>query len=269
MDATPADPVGEAIAQAAPETLASKATQPWPRMAVLAVLAGAFIAFGSVIAAVAQAGTGDGPSPGGVQLMAGLAFSVGLVLVTITGAELFTGNTMMILPAIVRTLSIARMVQAWVIVWLGNLVGSLAIALLFAASGGLDGTVGEAAAKAVEAKLAKSPLAIFCSAILANILVCLAVWMSMNATSIPARILAIAGPVMVFVAAGLEHSVANMSILPLGWLAETSQGAAWSAGLLNLTVSTMGNIVGGAVLALCLAYGHAALRQEAPARDRS
>lgn len=263
MDETPRDPVGKSIAQSAPETLAGKATQPWTRMFVLALLAGAFIAFGSVISVVAQSGTGDGPPFGAVQVMSGLAFSVGLILVMIAGAELFTGNTMMVLPAVTGALSGRRMLAAWGIVWLGNLVGSLAIALLFAASGELEGAVGEAAAKALDVKLAKTAPAIFCSAILANILVCLAVWMSMNAVTIPARIVAIVGPVMVFVAAGLEHSVANMSILPLGWLAGASRGIAWSAGLLNLALSTVGNAVGGSVLALCLAYGLDALRRDA------
>lgn len=89
------DPVGEAIARAAPKTLAAKAAQAWPRMAVLAVLAGTFIAFGSTLSLVAQAGTGDGPTLGPTLVLSGLAFSVGLILVMIAGAELFTGNTMM------------------------------------------------------------------------------------------------------------------------------------------------------------------------------
>jgi len=264
MEDTAKEPVGEAIAQDAPETLAAKGKQPWARMAVLAILAGAFIAFGSVISLVAQSGLGNGPTPGAVQLMSGLAFSVGLILVMIAGAELFTGNTMMVLPAATGALSAGRMIRAWTIVWLCNLVGSLAVALLFAASGGLDGGVGEAATTLVGLKLAKSPGAVFCSGILANVLVCLAVWMSMNAPTLPGKILVIVGPVMVFVAAGLEHSVANMSLIPLGWLSGPVADVAWSSGLLNLAVSTAGNIVGGSLLALALAYGHDALEQDAP-----
>jgi len=263
MEDTPQDPVGSAIAQAAPETLAAKARQPWGRMLVLAGLAGAFIAFGSVIALVAQSGLGDGAATGAVLLMSGLAFSVGLVLVMIAGAELFTGNTMMVLPAVSGALAPGRMVRAWAVVWLGNLAGSLAVAFLFAASGGLEGGVGEAAGRLAAEKLAKTPPAVFCSAVLANMLVCLAVWMSMNATTIPAKVVAIVGPVMVFVAAGLEHSVANMSLLPLGWLGGPGEEVAWLSGLRNLAVSTFGNIVGGSLLALGLAYGHDALRREA------
>jgi formate/nitrite transporter FocA (FNT family) len=118
------DPVGEAIARAAPETLAAKAQHNWPRMAVLAILAGAFIAFGSVISLVVQSGAGNGPTPGPVLVLSGLAFSVGLILVMVAGAELFTGNTMMVLPAITGALPIGRMLAAWCLVWLGNLAGS-------------------------------------------------------------------------------------------------------------------------------------------------
>jgi len=261
MDDTDKEPVGEAIAQTAPATLAVKGQQPWARMAVLAVLAGAFIAFGSVISLVAQSGMGDGPT-GAVRLMSGLAFSVGLILVMIAGAELFTGNTMMVLPAVTGELAAGRMMRAWTVVWLCNLVGSLAVSLLFAASGGLEGGVGEAARSLVGQKLAKSPQTIFCSGILANVLVCLAVWMSMNAPTLPGKILAIVGPVMLFVAAGLEHSVANMSLIPLGWLSGMQGGVDWSSGLLNLVVSTAGNIVGGSLVALALAYGHDALKRE-------
>lgn len=262
MDDTGKDPVGQAIAQAAPETLADKARQAWPRMAVLAVLAGAFIAFGSVISLVAQSGLGEGQAAGPVRLLSGLAFSVGLILVMIAGAELFTGNTMMVLPAVTGALPVSRLAAAWTVVWLGNLAGSVLVALLFAASGGLEGDVGDAARSVVGDKLDKSPQAVFCSGILANALVCLAVWMSMNANTLPAKILAIIGPIMLFVAAGLEHSVANMSLIPLGWLSGMQGGADWPSGLLNLVFSTAGNIVGGSVLALALAYGHDALKRE-------
>lgn len=262
MDQAGKDPVGEAIAKAAPETLAEKARQDWPRMAVLAVLAGAFIAFGSVISLVVQSGAGDGPTPGPVLILSGLAFSVGLILVMVAGAELFTGNTMMALPAVTGALPVGRMIAAWSLVWLGNLAGSAGVALLFAGAGGLEGSVGDAARSVAGDKLAKSPMAVLSSGILANALVCLAVWMSMNAKTLPARILAIVGPITVFVAAGLEHSVANMSLIPMGWLSGMPDGVDWSSGLFNLAFSTVGNIVGGSLLALALAYGHAALKQD-------
>ena len=251
------DPVGNAIATGAPAALAAKAEQPWPRIFVLAVLAGAFIAFGSVAALVAQANMGDG---GAVRLISGAAFSVGLMMVMIVGAELFTGNTMMMLPATTGDLTVGRMLGAWTTVWLGNLLGALIVAFLFAAAGGLDDGVGDAAIALAVGKLAKSPGAVFASGILANMLVCLAVWMSMAALTLPAKILAVLGPVMIFVAAGLEHSIANMSIIPLGWLAAPGDGLPLGAGALNLIFSTLGNIVGGAMTALAIAYGHDAMR---------
>ena len=260
MDHAGKDPVGAAIARSAPETLAAKAMQDWPRMAVLAILAGAFIGFGSVISLVAQSGFADGPTPGPVLVLSGLAFSVGLILVMVAGAELFTGNTMMVLPGITGALAVRRMIAAWCLVWLGNLAGSVAVALLFAGAGGLEGGVGDAARSVAGDKLAKSAMAVFCSGILANVLVCLAVWMSMNANTLPAKILAIVGPITVFVAAGLEHSVANMSLIPMAWLSGMPDD--WSAGVLNLALSTAGNIVGGSLLAVALAYGYDALKQD-------
>jgi formate/nitrite transporter len=263
MDDTRKDPVGSAIAGTAPQILAAKAQQPWIRMLVLACFAGAFIAFGSVISMVAQSGLDGHDADGAVQLLSGFAFSVGLIMVMVVGAELFTGNTMMALPALTGAMPVGRMMGAWLLVWAGNLIGSVVVVLLYFAAGGLDDSIGAAARSMVEKKLEKSSLAIFCSAVLANTLVCLAVWMSMSAPTLPAKILAIVGPVMIFVAAGLEHSVANMSIIPLGWLSMPAGSIAWMAGLQNLLLSTLGNLLGGSLLALGLAYGHDALRENA------
>lgn len=252
------DPVGSTIAQAASAALAAKAKQPSSHLIILAILAGAFIAFGSVVSLVAQANMDDA---GAVRLLSGAAFSIGLIMVMVVGAELFTGNTMMVLPTLTKDLSAGRTIGAWTIVWTGNLIGSGLIALLFAAAGGLSDGVGEAAAALGEAKLAKSPSHIFCSAILANMLVCLAVWMSMGARTLSAKAVVVVGPVMIFVAAGLEHSVANMSILPLAWMATGTPVVDLAGGVTNLAVSTLGNLVGGAAIALAIAYGHDALRK--------
>jgi formate/nitrite transporter len=251
--AVPEEPAGDAIAAAAPDLLAAKAHQPSTRMAMLAVLAGVFIAFGSVASLVAQAGMGGG---GAVSLLSGLAFSVGLVSVMIVGAELFTGNTMMLLARVTGRLGLGRMLGAWGVVWLGNLAGSLAIAGLFAASGGLGDGVDDAARALVAGKLAKTPLELVASAVLANMLVCLAVWMAITAPTIPGKILAVVGPVTVFVAAGLEHSIANMSLIPLGWFAAPLDRPDLAAGALNLVLTTLGNIAGGGLLAIGIAYGH-------------
>ncbi|MDM7954818.1 MAG: formate/nitrite transporter family protein [Blastomonas sp.] len=262
-DQPPKDPVGEAIAEAAPDLLASKAGHAWPRMLVLAILAGVFIAFGSIASLVAQAGMGDG---GAVQILAGAAFSVGLMLVMVVGAELFTGNTLMVLPMVTGDLAVGRMLGAWAMVWTGNFIGSLLAALLFWGAGGLVDGVADAAISLADGKLDKTPIATFCSGILANVLVCLAVWMAMAAPSIVAKLLVILGPVTIFVAAGLEHSIANMSILPLGWLADPLAAPDLANGLSNLAFSTLGNIVGGASLALAIAYGHSIVGKPGSAR---
>lgn len=244
------DPVGPEIAEDAPGTLADKAHRPWPRMAAQAVLAGIFIAFGSIAFLVVQAGADE---PGGpVRLLAGAAFSVGLLLVMVVGAELFTGNTMFALPAAKGRLSAARLLGAWTVAWTGNLLGSLVVAFLFAAAGGASGPLGEGAVRVARDKLDKAPVELLASGVLANVLVCLAVWGAMSARTVPAKAAAILGPVAVFVAAGLEHSIANMSLLPIGLLA----GAGGSAGAVatNLALSTAGNVAGGALLALLLAY---------------
>lgn len=244
------DPVGPEIAEDAPETLADKAHRPWPRMAAQAVLAGVFIAFGSIAFLVVQAGANEPSGP--VRLLAGAAFSVGLLLVMVVGAELFTGNTMFALPAAEGRLSPARLLGAWTVAWTGNLLGSLIVAFLFAAAGGASGALGEGAVRVAHDKLDKAPVELLASGVLANVLVCLAVWGAMSARTVPAKAAAIIGPVAVFVAAGLEHSIANMSLLPIGLLA----GAEGSIGAvaINLALSTLGNIAGGALLALLLGY---------------
>lgn len=250
------DLTGADIPPALCDSLVTKAKQPLVPMLVLAVFAGVFIAFGSIASLVVQANMGD---VGAVSLLSGLAFSVGLILVMVVGAELFTGNTMMVLPTVRGQLSAGRLLGAWSLVWLGNLIGSVSVALLFSAAGGFADGVGDAAIAVEEAKIAKAAGATFSSAILANMLVCLAVWMASEASSIPSKILAITGPVTVFVAAGLEHSVANMSLIPLGWLAQTGGTFDPSGGAANLVFSTAGNVLGGSLVALGLAYGHRCL----------
>lgn len=258
------DPTGAKIARSAPEALKDKAELPWGRMALLAALAGVFIGFGSIAFLIVQADAA--PITGSAQLLSGAAFSVGLVLVMVTGAELFTGNTMFALPAAVHRLTGRRLIGAWAVAWLGNLIGSVALAALFVAAGGLEGLegeVGEAAARVARDKLEKGPAAALASGVLANILVCLAVWMAMSARSIPAKVLAIIGPVTIFVAAGFEHSVANMSLIPIGMLAGAGGSAAAIAS--NLLFSTIGNIAGGTLVSLALGFGHG---QTSPDDDR-
>jgi formate/nitrite transporter len=263
MTDTTKDPAGAVIAEQAAEALATKADHCWARMVALSIAAGGFIAFGAIAYLIVQAGGGAVSGP--TQLLSGAAFSVGLILVMVTGTELFTGNTMMVLPAATGGVTAARVAGAWTLVWVGNLVGSVAVAGLFVAAGGLeglDGTIGDAAAATMESKLDKSVLATLTSGILANMLVCLAVWMAMFARTLSGKVAVIVGPVAVFVAAGFEHSVANMSLLPIGWAADPNSAVPWGAGLRNLAFSTVGNVIGGASISLILAYGHGKLSRE-------
>ncbi|RFC65286.1 formate/nitrite transporter family protein [Fulvimarina endophytica] len=251
-----ADPTGADIAEKAPLILKKKALGETANMAVLAIAAGAFIAFGSIGSFVAEA-SGGGP------VLGGLVFSVGLILVMVAGTQLFTGNTMMVLPDLEGRLNTSLVLYGWVTVWLGNLVGSLAIVVLFIAAGGgdaLDGAVGQAAVDTASSKAAKGSWAIIASAILANMLVCLAVWMSMATKSVAGRILAIIGPITIFVASGFEHSIANMSILPIGWA--MGDGAFSVLDMThNILLATVGNIIGGILVALVLSGGHGTIER--------
>lgn len=258
-DAQKQDAVGPEIAVAAPDMLAKKATASWARMAMLGIAAGAFIAFGSIAYLIVQA---TDVVTGPVQLLSGAAFSIGLMLVVVTGAELFTGNTMLVLPAALGKTPIPSLLGAWSLVWITNMIGSLIVMALFLAAGGLeglDGAIAEAAASAASTKLSKGAGATLASGVLANILVCLAVWMAMGARQVAAKLFAVIPPVTLFVAAGFEHSIANMSLLPIGLAA-----AGWPSGVAgavaaNLALCTAGNILGGAAVAFALAGGHGAI----------
>jgi formate/nitrite transporter len=183
------------------------------------------------------------------------------MLVMVTGTQLFTGNTMLVLPAAQDRVSVGETLRDWSVVWIANLVGSLAIAALFVASGAtdaLDGAVGRAALDTAATKLGKSWPELFASGVLANMLVCLAVWMAIGAKSVGGKIAAVIGPVALFVAAGFEHSIANMALLPIAWGIDPA--AVPIAGLVgNLLLVTAGNIVGGSLVAIVLAAGHRVL----------
>ena len=236
-------------------------------LAVLAVLAGAFIALGALFATTVLAGA-HGAVPYGIShFLAGLAFSLGLILVVVGGAELFTGNTLMVMAWAGGKVGLAEMLRAWAIIYVGNLVGAVATALLALLAGQYllaDGEIGARALAIAETK-ATLPFgrALFLG-VLCNVLVCLAVWLALGARSTSDKILAILFPVAAFVAAGFEHSVANMYFIPFGlfirlWAPAsfwTGIGATpadyaditWLGLVANLVPVTIGNIVGGGVL---------------------
>lgn len=232
----------------------AKARLPMLRMLTLAILAGAFIGFGA--AAYTMVMTGADSAFGPDRFLGGLVFSLGLILVIVGGAELFTGNALMVMAAVDRKIGLGELLRSWLVVFLGNLIGALALATAFWLSGILDGPAGGTAVAIAEGKADLGAFEAFVRGALCNMLVCLAVWLTLAARSVSGKVLAILWPISAFVLLGLEHSVANMYLIPQGMLAGAEVGA---AGFLhNLLFVTLGNIVGGAggvALAYRLAYG--------------
>ncbi|MFT7595151.1 MAG: formate/nitrite transporter [Paracoccaceae bacterium] len=208
----------------------------------LAVLAGVFIGFGG--AAYTMVMTGTDPGFGPARFLGGLVFSLGLILVIVGGAELFTGNALMTMAAVDRKISVAALLRNWGVVFVGNAIGAVGLAVAFGMTGLLDGPMGAKAAAIAEAKIALPPLQAFMRGVLCNALVCLAVWLTFAARTATGKILAIIWPISGFVLLGLEHSVANMYLLPQGALAGATLPL--TGVISNLIWVTLGNILGGA-----------------------
>ena len=250
-----------------------KVTTPVSTTIGLAGLAGAFVALGGVFATVIA--TQSGLGFGATRLLTGVGFSLGLILVVIAGAELFTGNNLMLIGVATRRITLIHMLRNWGVVYLGNLVGSLLIvALAFFSRWWEQGDISTTALITAHHKVNLSSLTIFFSGILANTMVCLAIWMAASAREVIGKVAAVVFPVSAFVAAGLEHSVANMFFLPIGLLLSTNPELVQAAGLAgdtsrltipwaahNLLWTTLGNIVGGGVF-VGMTYWFAYLRSE-------
>lgn len=220
----------------------AKANLPVLQMFVLAVLAGAFIGFGAV--AYTAVMTGVDATFGPARLLGGLIFSLGLFLVIIGGAELFTGNALMVMAAVDRRITLGQLLRSWGVVYAGNFTGAVLLALVFGLSGLFDGQMGETAAKIPQAKAALQPVEALVRGALCNALVCLAVWLSFAARTAAGKILVILWPISAFVLLGLEHSVANMYFFPQGWLAGSE--VTFNDAAANLVWVTLGNVIGGA-----------------------
>ena len=236
----------------------AKAKLPAAQMLVLAILAGAFIGFGA--AAYTAVMTGVDPGFGPARLAGGIVFSLGLILVIVGGAELFTGNALMIMAAVDRKITFRLLLRNWGVVYLGNLIGAAGLAAVFGFSGLLDAPMGGTAVKLAEAKANLPPIEAFMRGVLCNALVCLAVWLTFAARTAAGKILAIIRPISAFVLLGLEHSVANMYFFPQGWAAGAGVGV--NAALANLAYVTAGNIIGGGG-GVALAYRFAYLGPQA------
>lgn len=231
----------------------AKAALPAGQMLTLAVLAGAFIGFGGAAYLMVLTGV-DATGP--VKLLGGLAFSLGLILCVVGGAELFTGNALMVMAAVDRKITLPALLRNWGIVYLGNLIGAAGLAVAFSQTGLLAAPFGETAAKVALAKVALTPWEMLVKGALCNALVCLAVWLTFSARDTTGKILAIVWPVSSFVLLGLEHSIANMFLIPLGMFTGAEISA--TAAAQSLFWVTLGNIAGGAG-GVAMAYRYAYL----------
>jgi formate/nitrite transporter len=229
---------------------------------ILAVLAGAFIALGAVFATTVAAGSSALPY-GVAKLLVGLVFCLGLILVIVGGAELFTGNNLIVMAWASRKVSTLALLRNWGLVFTGNFIGALGTAIMVFFSrqytfGG--GAVGATALNIAAGKLSLDFIQAMALGTLCNILVCLAVWLTFSARSTIDKIAAILFPISAFVAAGFEHSIANMYFVPMGLLihsfdpafaATTGQDLSqlrWDLFLTNnLLPVTLGNIIGGSI----------------------
>ena len=227
-------------------------------MFVLAVLAGAFIAWGGVFyTVVTTAGTVSLPF-GVTKLLGGLAFSLGLILVIIGGAELFTGNNLIVMALASGRIKARQLLRNWILVYTGNFVGAVGVAILVYLAGvpeQAEGQVGEAMRHIASNKCSLAWSHAIAAGIGCNLLVCLAIWLCFSARSVADKVLAIVFPITAFVATGMEHCVANMYFIPMGMLTEISSSGndesvisignfVWN----NLLPVTIGNIIGGTLL---------------------
>ena len=243
----------------------SKAALKTYQQAVLGILAGAFIACGGVVSAVASHSI---TNVGVAKFVGGAVFPVGLMLVVICGAELFTGNYLMVVPLAGKEITFKPMIKNWIVVYIFNFIGSVIVAFLVFESGTFgmsNGKLGGVVIKTASTKASLSFGTAFCSGIMCNFLVCLAVWGAYAAKDMISKILIIWFPIMTFVTCGFEHSVANMYFLTAGLFAKSNASFVAASGISqdkivsaagivhNLIPVTLGNIVGGSVF-VGLAY---------------
>lgn len=254
------------IAQRIDQACISKSLSDPLRVFILAVLAGAFIAFGAAFYTLVTYDS-SGINPGVLRLIGGLVFSLGLILVIVAGAELFTGNNLLVMAYVDKKITLRQLAKSWSIVFFGNFVGALGLVVLMYLSGlwaASNGVVGEKVLLIANAKVNLSVTEAVTRGILCNVLVCLAVWLCFAGHTVVDKILAIVFPVSAFVALGFEHSVANMYFIPAGLLAQHQPGVLSAVAatnpdidLSNLTLYgflvknllpvTLGNIIGGSV----------------------
>ena len=249
------------IAETVCETGISKAQQKTSKTLILAVLAGAYVGFGAQVATIVAI---DAPQYVGVGLskvIVGVVFSVGLMLVLLAGAELFTGNNLIYVSYFCGRVSWMGLLRNWTVVYMGNFIGSVLLSNIIFHAGlyTLNGNaLGLTALSIAQGKVSLTFTQAFLRGVLCNWLVCLAVWMASSAEDTTGKLLSCVFPIMAFVASGFEHSVANMFFVPMGILLKNVAPLAAQSGLglqnltwasfigSNLVPVTLGNLVGGA-----------------------
>lgn len=253
----------------AEKVMPKKANYNLLKMFVLAIAAGAFVAFGAHSCLTVMTGT-IGVAWGLAKLIGGIVFATGLMMVVLTGAELFTGNVLMAFSVIEKKISIQTLLKSWVVVYFGNFIGSIVIATLVfltGASHNCNDMVGVITLNTAVTKTNLTFVQAFTSGILCNWLVCLAVWMAACSRRIIGKIFAIFFPIMIFVASGYEHCVANMFFIPEGIFTKTLPdivalanpatealaNLTWQGFVVkNLIPATLGNIVGVVIFVVLL-----------------
>ena len=239
----------------------TKARLPLFSLFILGVLAGGFIGLGALYFTLV---TSDANLTfAASRMLGGLAFSLGLVLVVVAGAELFTGNNLLVMAWASKRITSGELAINWTVVYLANFLGALGLVALVYLSDHWRMNDGAVGANAVKIALAKATLPFweaFFKGILCNILVCLAVWLALAGRSVADKILAIVFPISAFVAAGFEHSIANMYFIPLGILVKYqiavsgSEQLSWTGFFANLLPVTIGNIIGGGLMVALVYY---------------
>lgn len=228
---------------------------------ILAIAAGAFIAFGAQGSLTAMAGT-DSLAFGFAKLLGGIVFSTGLMLIVFTGSELFTGNVLIGISVLEKKATVAQLIRNWILVYLGNFIGAVVVASLIYFANAFHGTgevLGVLGLKVAYGKVNLTPVQAFASGILCNWLVCMAVWLAAAAKDVSGKILAILFPITTFAMSGYEHCVANMFMITNGLYVNTSAAVVAASNFTqeqlatlnlkaflidNLIPVTLGNIVG-------------------------
>ncbi|MDO5645803.1 MAG: formate/nitrite transporter family protein [Dermabacter sp.] len=283
-------PTPPVMAKAMEDGMLAKAMNPAWKVFLLGLTGGAYIAFGFIMFVTTQQGA-PGEFPLGVtRLIGGMAFATGLIMVINSGSDLFTGTTMTVMPLLSKRLAPGRFATHWLISYTANFIGSVFVAVLIFLAGthaSNKSAWGLVVLNTTQAKVNLDWGHAFFLGILANTLVCMAVWMTFAGRSFFDKALAIVVPLMIFVGTGFEHSVANMFMLPMGWLIKTFGNDAFWAGeaiqnagvsasdfdsiswtsiwVNNLIPVTLGNIIGGALFVgtyFWLAYRKDAVKKE-------